>query len=166
MGCDIHIVIEHKGKRSEEWNSFACEIRGEREYSLFGLMSNGVRATYPESINPRGLPIDCSSEAFDLTHEYIDDENRKKLESDAERGYVKYVDKYGHGPSHVTNSDYHSHSWLTADELLFCFTAFENRFKGSEFYSRIETNYWFILEVLRCYEKNGRDARIVFWFDN
>lgn len=146
MGCDIHMVLEHKvvalenGVRREKWvgvNAFQSskDFDGShhvptartRNYKRFGALA-GVRDDGPE---PKGIPSDAS----ELT----------KL----------LVDEWG--------SDGHSHSWLTLTEAAEIFLATENSAGAKD---RIGINYpayyFFGVEEHEGYA----NFRVVFWFDN
>lgn len=69
------------------------------------------------------------------------------------RGYPKDA-AYEAEKKYVSNPDWHTHSWLTADE-------FAVAIEGSG-----EPEYEAILAAMRSFEAGGAQARIVFWFDN
>jgi hypothetical protein len=75
--------------------------------------------------------------------------------SSAERwvnaGSSKYVNK---DKTYITHPDWHSHSWLSADEL------------ESAFRDDTGPDYKATLAAMRSFEKDGYQARLVFWFDN
>lgn len=58
MGCDIHLYIEYKPKKStsDYWYSFGQRFNPGRNYHLFGLISKGVRYESENSLEPKGLP--------------------------------------------------------------------------------------------------------------
>jgi len=57
MGCDIHLYIEYKSKKTEfdgydsGWQSFGKSINPGRNYAMFGLMAN-VRNCYSDGKLP------------------------------------------------------------------------------------------------------------------
>ncbi|WP_343743133.1 hypothetical protein [Herbaspirillum huttiense] len=83
MGCDIHAykekLVDGKWVTADEWVPFDYgdepEDKGikvpweqrftERDYQLFGLLSNGVRTEHEFSFEPRGIPFNASKEVRD-----------------------------------------------------------------------------------------------------
>ena len=85
MGCDIHLykekLVDGRWMTADEWVSeeygdgesttkllyVPYEKRfTERNYQLFGLLSDGVRSSHPFSFEPRGVPNDVSPEVLDM----------------------------------------------------------------------------------------------------
>lgn len=81
MGCDIHAYAERniegcweavaktnfsiKDEYGDEYPSMPCAYTG-RNYALFGLLSDGVRASFSCSILAKGFPEDASPEVATL----------------------------------------------------------------------------------------------------
>jgi hypothetical protein len=94
-----------------------------RHYGLFSQMA-GVRSYGTDMapvVEPRGLPEDVGHYASNdnflfILDEYDDDEGccSKQI---AERWVSGGSSKYSKDGKRVTNPDWHSHSWLTADEF-------------------------------------------------
>lgn len=203
MGCDIHCYIEYKPQGSDRWHEFGKGINPGRNYSMFGAMA-GVRTDHIPHINPRGWPADCGFSAFNDNTIYISDSqkedfkhedgefyySRKHAEDYVAKGYCQFVERNGR-KSWVTNSDHHSHSWLTASEFELSiadylkaagFAVNTPRLMAPE---NVQANalsdmsaderkwalndlaeYWAILQAMRCFEAQGHQSRLVFWFDN
>jgi hypothetical protein len=118
MGTDIHAVFQRK--TADGWEDVPSFFEQDRHYYLFSILAGvrngygfaGVKTYEPvEPISePRGLPEDFEGDAdehrvsgADLLPPYM----REYSESDLkEKGYLS-----------VWLGD-HSHSWLTADEIL------------------------------------------------
>lgn len=106
------------------------------------------------------------------------------------KGYCEYVDRGGR-KLWVTNCDHHSHSWLTADEFELAIASYlkaagfqigtmrlEGRKETADALATMTsdddakwalhsiTEYWAILSAMRCFEAQGKQSRLVFWFDN
>ncbi|GFN32449.1 hypothetical protein [Paenibacillus xylaniclasticus] len=163
MGCDIHLFIEYRGKDSEYWWNFGGKFNLSRDYYMFARLA-GVRA-YGEEIKPiadrRGLPQNIGWKTKDENRYFIinDDEerddSRQVKRTDAERwvrdGLSQYEEEHW-----VTDPDWHSHSWLTSNEFEKCVNSFDD----------VNAEYKAILASLRCFEQEGYETRVVFWFDN
>jgi hypothetical protein len=133
MGCDIHLYIEYKSKKTEfdgydsGWQSFGKSINPGRNYAMFGLMAN-VRNCYsdgklPVLVEPRGMPEDAGYTATDDNRIYISEtksEDYVCMET-AKRwvnsGSSKFINDKDGNPTWVTQPDWHSHSWLTTSEF-------------------------------------------------
>jgi len=87
MGCDIHLYIEYKSKKTEfdgynpGWQSFGGSINPGRNYAMFGLMAN-VRNCYsdgklPVLVEPRGMPDDAAYSTAGDTRIYISETKRR-----------------------------------------------------------------------------------------
>lgn len=113
MGCDIHAVFQ--AKRDGRWIDIPSKWEQDRHYFLFSWLAdvrNGFgfagSPTYTYVVplaKPRGLPEDFA----------VDDWGRHKLDEAALLGAPDgvYVDDDG-----KQSLGDHSHSWLTADEIL------------------------------------------------
>lgn len=94
MGCDIHMVLQIKD--NDEWKT--TEILDiDRNYTLFGILAGVRDGTYKTISEPKGLPKDDPSIVVDEV---------KFLHLD----YEGIEDRFWLGD--------HSHSYLTAKELL------------------------------------------------
>jgi hypothetical protein len=133
MGCDIHLYIEYKSKKTEfdgydsGWQSFGKSINPGRNYAMFGLMAN-VRNCYsdgklPVLVEPRGMPEDAGYTATDDNRIYISEtksEDYVSMETAkrwVESGSSKFINDNDGNPTWVTQPDWHSHSWLTTSEF-------------------------------------------------
>ena len=122
MGCDIHCYIEYKKKHHEGWSDFGGRINPGRNYWMFGMMA-GVRLNVTPVVAPRGLPEDVSYSSGSDSRIYISEvesegccnaENAARWVAD---GSSTYVSNHEGKPTWVTHPDWHSHSWLNANEL-------------------------------------------------
>ena len=64
----------------------------------------------------------------------------------------------------VTNPDWHSHSWLTLDELKKVQKEYENTENFKQWGVHIELNA--IIATMESLNASGKIARFTFWFDN
>lgn len=116
MGCDIHAVFQ--AKRNDKWADVPSpKWDQDRHYFLFAWLAN-VRNGYgfagvpthtaitPIS-EPRGYPpdFDVDDDEHPTTMEAIDPKRRGWMEDDEKRRPTAWMGD-------------HSHSWLTADEIL------------------------------------------------
>jgi hypothetical protein len=158
MGCDIHAYMEYR-KAPGRWHSFGERVNPGRNYTLFARL-NGVRGEGEPVAPERGFPEDAGFYALDDNTLFVtedgDGERYCTLE-DARRWtknpLVKIHDR-------IPDPDWHSHSWVTPDELEKALNADDVKARGDE------PEYKAILAALRSFEKDGYDARLVFWFDN
>jgi len=208
MGCDIHCYIEYKTKDRDSWSDFGGRINPGRNYWMFGAMA-GVRnyAQLP-FIEPRGVPDDLGYASRDDWTIFVSDSqvestddsggsytySRAHAEEHVAKGYCQYFGdgRDGEKPCFVTNSDWHSASWHTADEFEMTLAVYlkkggfqintprlpshhdlsndaalstEDDDNRNSTLSAI-TEYWAILQAMRCFEAQGHQSRLVFWFDN
>lgn len=160
MGCDIHCYIEYREKDSGRWRDFGGRINPGRNYAVFERMA-GVRGD-TAMFEPRGLPENISHASQNDSRLYItndgagDDEcSKENADRWIKSGCSKLVDE-----KWVTNPDWHSHSWLTAQELESAVDAAQDK------YGQSAQEYRAIIAAMRCFEELGYVSRVVFWFDN
>ena len=166
MGCDIHLFIEYKN-HAGNWVCFGQEINPGRSYWMFNRMA-GIRG-YSETalFKPKGLPENCSGESDSAAHLFICElececgESRyiskESAESQIQKGYAK---KHPTKDFYITNSDLHSHSWLTPDEFGKCLQGMPREDR------KWLIKYFAVFEAMNVFKKEGYETRIVFWFDN
>lgn len=174
MGADIHMYVEYASKKPgyfEEtqgkryWRPFGGRTNPGRDYWLFTLLAD-VRGS-GALIEPRGMPDDAGWYAADDNQLYITEtEGDDYVTMEEAQRYVSYGSKFINGhdgkPVWVTNPDWHSHSWLTVDELQQVFDAYNK--KHGEL---VGLEYRAMLDAMRTLENGGNnDVRVVFWFDN
>lgn len=164
MGCDIHCYIEFRRRGDRDnWGGWP-RINPGRNYGAFGRLA-GVRGQVGPIVPPRGLPSDLSFHARHDNELYICNEPTEGcVTAETAKHYFekcgsKYIMRDGK-PIWVTHPDWHTHSWLTADEWEAAIT-----FK-SHFVQSAGDEYEAILAVMRFFESRGYDTRVVFWFDN
>jgi len=132
MGCDIHLYIEYKSKKTEfdgyetGWQSSGGRINPGRNYAMFALMAdvrNYGDNKLPVLVKRRGMPDDAGYTATDDSRIYISDVPSSKYvsmetaKSWVESGSSKFINDNDGNPTWVTNPDAHSHSWLTTSEF-------------------------------------------------
>jgi len=168
MGCDIHGYIEWGSKYENRiaWDCFG-ELHIRRNYELFGALA-GVRSDLEPPTPPKGAPKDLSFWVKLKNLLYIvedtelcaDDEGCVKR-STAEKWVKSGSSEYNENKTHVSHPDWHTHSWLDLHELKKAKKLYETQFDygpGSELDA--------IIAVMESFEKSGKFARFVFWFDN
>lgn len=120
MGCNIHAYIDYE-QPDGTVNHFG-RVHIARDYRLFVLFA-GVRGSAVQGMMPvtqkRGLPANISVQvAHDAYLTVIDEEvvreHRCCSRKDAEEWGAKYVDE---AKRHIHNPDWHSHTWLTLEEV-------------------------------------------------
>lgn len=176
MGCDIHLMVETKPRNANRWSDagffdqFSCRV-----YGMFARMAK-VREyenTYKVQFKPRGIPNDISWFTQRRFFLYTTEEQDAAewcdnycLMKDAERwvrqGFSKWVDAEHRM---VTRPDYHSHSWLSTNELRQCFDDCFKDENGNLFGDYIE---WLgLVSLCEGIESSGtHECRVVFCFDN
>lgn len=170
MGCDTHMYIEYKRKENggNYWSSFGGRINPGRNYSMFGIISKGVRYDSDFSFEPKGLPEDmgykASGDAYLLITDDGDGEGECTLENaESWSKYGRKIIRTKDGtPIKIEHPDWHSHSWLTIDEFEQALTYYNS--KGDIEYK--EVKYEAMLSAMKTFKEHGYDVRVVFWFDN
>jgi hypothetical protein len=191
MGADIHMYLEYttkeeleeyqRGERRDRhgnpakpyWRNFGSRINPGRNYWMFGFLSKGVRTDFSDGLPAKGLPefdemgyytrIDSVS--------YISDEatsdNEVTLEKAmkwAQSGCKLHKNSSGK-PQWVDHPDWHSHTWLTADEYEYAINKYKEYCESvGEIDNPIE--YIALLSAMKTFEENGCATRLIIWFDN
>lgn len=174
MGCDIHTYVEFgKSQKNGDvyWDNFTRD-GGSRNYVMFGVLA-GVRVSGVQLFEPKGMPDGPlghrTSEDYWLyvapeSHpEWADDDRWVSLEQ-AER-WVENGSSVGEKDDagrlrRVSGPDWHSHNWLTADEL-------EQALEHYKMVSADAPPEWAaMLASMRAFEAADYQTRVVFWFDN
>jgi hypothetical protein len=166
MGCDIHAYVEYADFTTNDGAPYWRNLTrngGSRNYVMFGVLA-GVG--YPEAqlFEPKGMPQGR------LGWDTSDDDwcSLEQAERWVAGGYsVGETDDNGR-LRRVSGPDWHSHSWLTTDELakaLDHYVAFLPKAYPSE-PRTVPVEWQAMLAAMRCFEANGKQARLVFWFDN
>lgn len=174
MGCDVHVYVEYS-KDGKHWRNLT-DNAGSRNYVMFGILA-GVRVSDAQLFEPKGMPDGALSYATESGYwtNVAPDEHPEYAEWDnwtsranADRWVSGGYAKYDENKQRVSGPDWHSHSWLTTDEVA----------QAVERYRKVVGNYWpeesgsaptewvAILGAMRAIEKNGETARVIFWFDN
>lgn len=137
MGCDIHAYIEKTYENG--YIDLVSQVYLGRDYDLFGLLA-GVRSFETPLVKPRGLPKETS---YILQYEYCD--------------YDREKDQL------IPNEDFHTHSWLTVDELKKTYKRYKKLFPENGKNLKIKA----IIKFMEILNKNDPNStRFVFWFDS
>jgi hypothetical protein len=170
MGCDIHAYMEFKPKGSTQWSGWP-RINLDRNYLMFGKLA-GVRSDCEPVVPPRGIPSDLSYWANGDWWLLVDDKHadseswcsQAQAESYQEHGSKLQMpgeDGNGHSIPRVEHPDWHTPSWVTADELLTAIAmASDERWPAGEL------EYRAMAAAMKELERQGATCRLVFWFDN
>jgi hypothetical protein len=168
MGCDIHAYVEYvswENKDKEYWSCLMSNI-GSRNYLWFDVLA-GVRGNDHQVFPTRGMPEGAISwEVRDAAYMHI-------AQTDDQAGWEGWTTReqatrWGEpifkldGYEFCGHPDWHSHSWLTADELAQCIGAY--MMSGADFPYGVEWDA--VLAAMRALEERGHKTRLVFWFDN
>lgn len=160
MGCDIHLYLESKHQRG--WSDL-CTPPGVRDYEMFELMAGvrGDETLFP----PRGLPKDIGLSTRHESQLFITEDGNGDHQASRENaakwvsaGSSSYTDK---DKKFITHPDWHSHSWLTADEFGKVIDEYRKRYGKSP-----DLDYVALHHMMVFYGFNGVETRLVFWFDN
>jgi hypothetical protein len=166
MGCDIHMYIQYKEKKSNYWYGFGGRINPGRDYTMFGILA-GVRDTnQPKYYDPKGLPDhELSYAANDDLYLYITDNGEGDGETTLERAKqwgVKIINDSDGKPYRAEHPDWYNHSWLTTAELKKAYSWYKKH-KGW----KPCLEYRVVLSTMNTLENDGKnDVIVVFWFDN
>lgn len=182
MGCDIHTYVEFANEPRLDaepyWQNFTRN-GGSRNYVMFGVLA-GVRVDDAKLFEPKGMPDGAlgyrTAEDYwchvapEAHPEWADGDDWITL--DQATRWVEQGSSVGENDEHgrlrrVSGPDWHSHSWLTADELE----------RALDHYRTVAPKYWpqdadvpaewiATLAAMRAFEAAGQRTRIVFWFDN
>jgi hypothetical protein len=192
MGCDIHMYVEYADKKRleetrkkkaegdtaahEYWRTFGSRINPGRNYSMFGMLSQGVRSDFPNGLVPKGMLShdEMGYHAADDAYVYIVDDgskvgdNQVSLEQAQKWASGRWPETiiYRNGkPTFVSHPDWHSHSWLTVEEFETALENYKGLSKDISWGEPIE--YKALLAAMKALESTGDYvARVVFWFDN
>lgn len=169
MGCDIHAYMEYRKSDKDFWRGWP-RINLGRNYAMFGKLA-GVRSSGPAIVKPRGIPHDIG---YDATHDWwllIDD---KHADSEAfcsqaqAENYPKYgsrIQAVGEGGNkyacaRVEHPDWHTPSWVSAEELVSAISAVDLEYPGDCL------EYRAMAAAMKAVEAQDYECRLVFWFDN
>jgi hypothetical protein len=180
MGADIHAYVEyvdfitHDG--DDYWSGLTKNF-GDRNYYLFGLLA-GVRGSDGPLFPVRGMPegrisYDTAGDYWlNVTDDptYEDHEGytiRHRAEEWVSKGY-SVADMRDGRMVRVSGPDYHSHSWLTTDELAIVLQHYAENVQSVWPESKAEAPvaWQAVLAAMQTFERNGKKARVIFWFDN
>lgn len=181
MGADIHAYVEyvafvdHEG--NDYWASFTQNI-GDRNYLLFGLLAE-VRGPGPMLFPLRGVPEGHVSYRTEDDYWLRVTDNAQVAEYSqgwtTEEHAIRWVEQGCSKPEErdgkllrVTHPDWHSASWLTADELSQVLDAYAKEVPKHwpEENPAAPFEWQAVLAAMCSFEANGRKTRVIFWFDN
>lgn len=156
------------------WFSFGEEINPGRNYFMFGALTNGVvrnRSNIKTKIDPRGLPGNLSYDTDYANKLYVcfgsEGENMCTKEMALKWNETYNSKLYYNSEGDIISvdcPDWHSHSWLTFKEYSEILKEAKRKVKKEGY--GIGINYTIIEQIMKTYEKNGYQTRLVFWFDN
>jgi hypothetical protein len=120
MGCDIHAFVEYIDPNWADQPRFLAKVHIRRDYSLFGIMAGVRRSQGLEPVSlPKGLPKEISYQLQSEAYLFVVDKEEINEQGcctrkDAERWGNNYVDEK---KKFVQHPDWHSHSWLSLEEV-------------------------------------------------
>lgn len=155
MGCDIHTYLEVKHAEGETWD---CEVLLDlgRDYTLFGLLAN-VRGV--GGFEPKGIPKDLSWRTENHYGLAVVEGDmsygvpKKTAQEWVRSGSSTWLTQKG-SYERVSSPDWHSASWLTAKEIKEVINKYDH--------STLKATY----HMMKSFEEEGHQTRLVFWFDN
>lgn len=152
MGCDIHLYLENVETiyNGNLQSRSIGQFHSGRNYTMFSLMANVRNYDGNTLFSPKGLPTPLGYEAkYDNELYVIKDEDYHDQERYVSRtvaeGWVGKGISLWTDPSMkwVTHPDWHSHSWLTFEELQQVKAAYiKIRFPREGWYQREEEIDW------------------------
>ena len=172
MGADIHIYVQYRkkervGTKYDWWDSFGSNF-GSRNYTLFGILAGVRERGLKHSYDPKGLPtFGLSSMCENDLYLYIREEGEELENSctlEQAKQWGRPIINNGQGkPWKTENPDWHSHSWLTLDELKQAFKWYNRISEGY----KLDVEYRALLKAMKELEDGGKnEVVVVFWFDN
>ena len=116
MGTDIHGVFQRQ--TADGWEDVPSKYEETRHYQLFAVLA-GVRNGYGFAGIPTGEPAKPISEPRGLPDDFqiVDDGHLVSAEYYRQTWRYEYTKEGDEGFGRIWMGD-HSHSWLTADEML------------------------------------------------
>jgi hypothetical protein len=130
MGTDIHAVFQRK--TSDGWEDVPSFYEQDRHYYLFSILA-GVRNGYGFAGVRTYEPVEPISEPRGLPEDFVTDGDTHPIASLEHMDPRRRQWQQAEEPLEVWIGD-HSHSWLTADEIL---SYAEKHRKGSQIHSGI-----------------------------
>lgn len=183
MGCDIHTYLEYANPPREGcepyWQNFTTN-GGSRNYLMFGVLA-GVRYPEVKLFEPKGMPDGAigygtsggywTSVAPESHPDWADGDDWVSLnqaESWVKNGYsVGETDVNGR-LRRVSGPDWHSHSWLTLEELRSAMGHYAaectKKWPGEP--SAPPSEWKATVAAMEAFAADGLLTRLVFWFDN
>jgi len=175
MGCDIHLYVQYREKERADtkydwWQGFGSNF-GDRNYTLFGILAGLRDRNVKHSFDPKGLPP--FKLCYEVEHDlycYIRKEGESRGDYDGPSCTLEDAKRWGRPiindskgePWKTLHPDYHSHSWLTLEELKQAF-----RWYKKETGYKLNVEYRAMLKAMEVLEDNGKnEVVVVFWFDN
>lgn len=185
MGADIHMFVEYRNKkRAQEdkqngrkpyWYSYGDHMNPGRNYTLFAVLA-GVRGNYEDSFEPKGRleRVEMGYMSGSGAHLYIVDKptNEVREEGCCSREQAEIWAQYGSKiieDKWVEHPDWHSHSWMTIEELEEAFERYKVHAtqEWGEPITDVPLEYRALLASMKALEDGGEnEVRVVFWFDN
>lgn len=183
MGADIHGYLEYRQKDDKNkddpfWRSFCTKLILNRNYGMFGYLTNG-KVRYDDALidlfDPKGLPQNVGWLTSTDVRVWVTDDGKEENSCTVESA-LKWNKNYGckleyahDDPTQVVavdNPDWHTYSWLTLDEYKLVIKTIQKHAKKKDTDLWIGVDYIALLDTMKSLEKNGMVTRFVFWFDN
>jgi len=165
MGCDIHAYIETKAVFDDRdfWDC-PMEVHLHRNYTLFSAMA-GVKGDLEPVVPPRGWPKNTSDtvrykSALFITDNPGSSEGCCSVEEAQHYGSeVMGTDDSG-APRLIRHPDWHTPSWLTAEELELV----QRRLEDAGGLRVVELDA--VIAAMEAFLREYDEVRLVFWFDS
>jgi len=121
MGTDIHAVWQKRNNPAEDWQDIPSNWEQDRHYQLFAVLAD-VRNGYGFAGCPTGQPITPISPPRGLPtdFEHIDYEHKlpwSTASTEDQKWWARFDERKPGDPIDYWMGD-HSHSWLSATEML------------------------------------------------
>ena len=190
MGADIHMYVEYRNKKDAKerevrgekpyWMSYGERMNPGRNYTMFAVLAE-VRGFCMKSFEPKGkLHIDeMGWSARHDAYMYIHSEKTQDKEwpgyvtlEQAKKWHVygsRIINDADGNPAFVEHPDWHSHSWMTIDELKQAYKIYakEASKEWGEKITKPHVEWMALLASMKALEDGGEnEVRVVFWFDN
>lgn len=173
MGCDIHAYIDYTAPFNPEDRCCGLgRIRICRDYVLFGIVA-GIRSDTRPVVEPKGMPTVYSYEVQQDYLLWINDHGKEDepdgtcSSADAKKWVERGQSEYALDGKFITAPDWHTHTWLTLEELKEVRTRYKKAADRdySPEVTLVEIDA--IIGAMSGLAKHkGYIPRLVIWFDN
>jgi hypothetical protein len=159
MGTDIHIHMEYRSRKTRRYQ-YGGKLRGERLYTIFGVMSDGLFSGEESLFPARGLPDGVTQTTYKDYKDWGCDGHHASWLNTVEFAAC-IVEAY-----HRMNSFEAKQYYKKYKDLYLLLEVFMDKHTPRYHEEDRLWSYKKILDIMLDYEKYDGECRIVYWFDN